>query len=78
MTRYGMDCYGLVVEVEADSAAEAIQLAEAQTGRRVCRGRELTNYTPPKPGEYADYAAFKRLTRQMEADAERVRAERGR
>lgn len=63
---YGFDCRGVEWTGEADSLAEAIQLAEAETGRRVQRGRCLDNYTPPTAADYVDIKAFQAAVRAMD------------
>lgn len=66
MPTYGFDCRGIDWTGEADSLAEGITLAEAETGRRVQRGRCLDNYTPPTAAEYVDLKAFQAAVRAMD------------
>lgn len=72
MSTYGFDCQGVDWTGEAGSLAEAIEIAEAETGRRVQRGRCLDNYTAPTAADYVDIRAFRRAMRAMDAEAARV------
>lgn len=54
----------------AESLAQAIQIAEAELGKRVIRGRCVDHYTPPGAGEFVDIRAFQAAMRAMERDAQ--------